>query len=383
MENKAYRDNPLVALSSAALSLPAFAATQPVQTEVSIKSTMYEEENIPSHKILIGSDERYDIVVNQFRLLSPLADAWSVGVNISKERMSGASPWGTITGLNGEASLIMSGATIHDSRTEISVNATHYGENRSLSVGLARSEEDDYKATAITLGGEWDFNNKLSTLSLGVSYSDDEIEPTDALIFGRVQEEEKDSRSMSIGWAQVLDKSSVLHAGLSITDHDGYLSDPYKLRDVRPDDRLEWAVSLRYRRYFDNQNAALHLDYRYYDDDWGIDSHTLYAAWYQNLGVKFQLVPSVRYYSQDEADFYLSTDNFTLPVTQAQSSDYRLSTYGAYTFGLKAIYNEVNWSVSLAVDRYISSESYGLSSGEEHPALLTFNMASISFDFRF
>ena len=73
--------------------------------------------------------------------------------------MSGASPWGTVAGVDGEASLIMSGATISEKRTEIALSAKHYGQNASYSVGVIRSEENDYEATAIRLGGEWDQNN--------------------------------------------------------------------------------------------------------------------------------------------------------------------------------------------------------------------------------
>jgi hypothetical protein len=288
-----------------------------------------------------------------------------------------------VEGLDGKPALIMSGATIRESRTEVSAATSRYFQNGSVGVGISHSEEDDYEADAIVLSGEWDFSQKLSTLAVGMSYSSDVIEPTDALLFDRVQKEDKRSRSFTIGWTQILNKSSVLQSGISLTKHDGYLTDPYKLRDVRPDERLEWAVSLRYRKYLEKASGAWHLDYRYYSDDWGVDSHTLETAWYQNLGSRFQFVPSVRYYSQREADFYLPFDDFTLPLTVDQSSDYRLSTYGAYTFGLKGIVNHNDWTVTISVDRYISREKYGLWNAEfEHPALLNFTLASIGFNIK-
>ena len=42
----------------------------------------------------------------------------------------------------------MSGATIQDSRTEVSVSAARYGENASAALTLTRSKEDDYEARA-------------------------------------------------------------------------------------------------------------------------------------------------------------------------------------------------------------------------------------------
>ena len=140
--------------------------------------------------------------------------------------MSGASPWGTVRGIDGNSTLIMSGATIRESRTEVSIGVNRYTNHASFGLAITHSTENDYEAHAIVLSGEWDFNNKLSTLTLGLSYSSDDIEPVDAALFGRVQKEDKHSRSFSIGWTQVLNKTSLLQSGVSVTKHDGYLTDP-------------------------------------------------------------------------------------------------------------------------------------------------------------
>ena len=376
--------NPFLALSSAAMSLPVFAASQPVETSFSVKASTYKEEDISSQAVISGSNSRYDIDIGQFRLVAPVGEAWSVDIGVAQETMTGASPWGTILGINGEPGLIMSGATIRDSRSQVDVTVTHHGDAQSVSVGVSRSDEDDYEAKAIKIGGEWDFNNKLSTLSLGFSYSSDDLSPTDALAFGRISEADKRTRSLAANYSQVLNKYSTMSAGLNVTKHDGFLTDPYKLRDVRPDERTEWALSLRYRRFFDNRNAALHLDYRYFNDDWGIDSHTIHTAWYQSIGARFQFVPSIRFYSQREADFYFSVDDFSLPQTTSQSSDFRLSGYGAWSFGIKGIYRADTWDVTVSFDQYRADESRGhASSAPEHPALLEFSLTSIGFNFRF
>ena len=377
------RPSPLVALTTAAMSLPAFAATQPAESTLSVGVSNYQEGDIPQHLVVGGDNRRYDIDIRQFRLLTPVGRHWSLGLDVSKETMSGASPWGTVLDSDGQPALIMSGATIRDSRTETSVTATRYGEDHSIALTLTRSEEDDYEATAPSLSGEWTFNDALTTLSAGLSYSTDDIEPTDATAFGRVVRAKRRSRSASVGVSQVIDRSSAIYAGLSVTDHAGYLSDPYKLRDVRPEERLERAVSVRYRRFLDRPNAALHLDYRYYVDDWGITSHTLHTSWYQNVGASWQVVPNVRYYSQSEADFYRSADDFSRPLDVAQSSDFRLSAYGAFTFGLKGIVRQPGWSLTIGADRYIGNEKYGLWSGIQHPARLDFTLASVVVDIEF
>ena len=377
------RRSPLAALTISAMSLPAFGATQPVESTLSVGVSNYREADIPQHFIASGDHRRYDIDIRQFRLLTPVGRQWSLGLDVSKETMSGASPWATVMGPDGEPELIMSGATIDDARTEVSVSAAHYGEDYSVALGLTHSKEDDYEAIAPSLSGEWTFNDDLSTLSMGLSWSNDTIEPTDTALFGRVPREEKRSRSASIGVSQVIDRSSAVYAGFSVTDHAGFLSDPYKLRDIRPDERFEWALGVRYRRFLELPNAALHLDYRYYDDDWGINSHTLHTSWYQNVSASFQVVPNLRYYSQSGADFYRPVDDFTLALDVDQSSDFRLSAYGAFTFGLKGIVQRPEWTVTISADRYLGNEKYGLSAGPQHPARLAFTLASVVFEVKF
>ena len=375
--------SPLNALTIAAMSLPAFAAPQPAESILSVGFSNYREADIPQHLVVGGDNRRYDIGIRQFRLLTPVGRNWSLDLALSQETMSGASPWGTVADADGEPALVMSGATIQDSRTEVNLSATHHGEEVSTGLTLTRSTEDDYEAHALSLSGEWTFNEDLTTLSLGASYSTDDVEPTDAEAFGRVRHEERRSRSASAGVSQVLDRASALYAGLSITEHAGYLSDPYKLRDIRPEERIESALAVRYRRFFDGPNAALHVDYRYYGDDWDITSHTVHTSWYQNLGAAFQVVPNLRYYSQSEADFYRTADDFALPLDRDQSSDFRLSAYGAFTFGLKGVIRQPGWSVTIGADRYVAKEKYGLASGSPHPAHLSFTLVSMVFDVKF
>lgn len=77
-------------------------------------------------------------------------------------------------------------------------------------------------------------------------------------------------------------------------------------------------------------------------------------AWHQNLGDVFSVVPTVRYYSQSAADFFTNLDNFLLPLPEYQSSDYRLSAFGAIS--LAADLGE--WITTLTVERYLANEKY-------------------------
>ena len=125
---------------------------------------------------------------------------------------------------------------------------------------------------------------------------------------------------------------------------------------------------------------ALHVDYRYFSDDWGIDAHTVDIAWHQNVGGRTAIIPFLRYHTQDEADFFANSVDFS---ERYYADDYRLSAYGAVSLGLKLRHDIGNWRLNLAAERYQSNNEWGIYGGEESPALVDFWRTSIGLDYRF
>ena len=150
--------------------------------------------------------------------------------------------------------------------------------------------------------------------------------------------------------------------GLSYTYSEGYLSDPYKLLDARPEAHERVALSLGYRQFFIAPDASLQIDYRYYGDSWGTDSHTVELGWAQNLSGHL-ITPYLRYYSQRQADFYT-----VIADTSARhyADDYRLSSFGALTIGARwAVALGDQWTLQLEAERYETDASWSLYSGAE------------------
>src|SRR5210317_1983486 len=120
----------LLALTSSALLLPAYqgvrADAPPEFVELGMRYSKYEEDNTQGSKTFGGSSQRYDIDAAQFHLLAPVADNWAVAVDVQWEDMSGASPWFVGQSLDGGPKVIMSGASIEDTRTEVSVTTRYY-----------------------------------------------------------------------------------------------------------------------------------------------------------------------------------------------------------------------------------------------------------------
>jgi len=385
-KNNIKKKSALAALTASALSLPALqvnASSQPVDNTISYRYSSYMEDDAKASDVATGSTDRYDIDIQQFKIIAPVGRNYSISFDSIFETMSGASPMGTQAGSDGQPQLVMSGASISEDRDDITIGVTHYGETMATGLSVGRSTENDYQATYYGVDWEWEFNQKNSAIQVAYSHSDDDITPTDALLFGRIQSASKDTDSINLGFSQIIDKLSLIQFGIGFSKDSGYLSDPYKINDVRPSDRSRFTAISRYRHFFKNSNAALHLDYRYYSDDWDVISHTLKVAWHKNVTNKVQLIPSLRYYSQTEANFYepFKVSGNTNPFF---SSDYRLSPYGAISAGLQIIHTFNNFSYTAKIERYEADKSFSLEKvAVENPGLVSYTLFSVGFDIKF
>lgn len=226
------------------------------------------------------------------------------------------------------------------------------------SVNGGVSEEPDYHSAFAGLGGRLDLNQKLTTLNLGLDYTNSDIsahlDPNASPYYdydyyanqvqvqpGPFGTEIKTLRAVRQDWnthfsvTQVLTKDALIESGVGYTRSTGYLANPYKVVDFvfvdpnqtpvdtgipglpalltpevqavlerRPDARDQVTWDARYVQYIEPLDAAFHFDYRFYHDDWGIDAHTFHLDWAQPLGWGWTLTPRFRYYSQSAADFY-------------------------------------------------------------------------------
>jgi len=378
------RQSALLALTSSALLLPAYqgvrADAPPEFTELGMRYSKYEEDNTQGSKTFGGSSERYDIDAAQFHLLAPVLDDWSVAVDLQWEDMSGASPWFVGQSLDGGPKVIMSGASIEDTRTEVSVTTRYYYDRGNAGLNYVHSDEDDYESDAVALDGAFNSADGMTTYSAAVSTSHDDISPTQGSVPTNTLNDDKDSSSAWVGVSRIISKNAIVRFGLAYTYREGFLTDPYKKNDRRPDEREEWVLGTGYRQYFIWPDGALQADYRYFDDDWGVASHTLDLAWHQNLGERTQLIPFLRYYSQSEADFFANVANTD---QRYFADDYRLSAFGAVSGGLRLRHEIGDWALSAVGERYETDESWGVFSGDESPALVNFWRYSFGLDYRF
>ena len=70
-----------------------------------------------------------------------------------------------------------------------------------------------------------EYNLKNTTLAVDASYASDELTPTDASDFGRIEQADKTSRSLAISISQILSRSQVAQFGYGVTKRSGFLAD--------------------------------------------------------------------------------------------------------------------------------------------------------------
>jgi hypothetical protein len=238
-----------------------------------------------------------------------------------------------------------------------------------LSVGASVSDEFDYTHTGVNARLARDFNNRNTTLSFGIALANDTIDPVGgspialAPMLGMGDNankqggQSKDVTDWLIGLTQVVNRHTIVQFNYSLSQADGYLTDPYKVLSVvdpvtgdpvpgpagsglyeylyesRPDARDKQSVFALLKRDFSGD--VLETSYRYLTDDWGIDSHTLELRYRFGFGAQRYLQPHVRFYQQTAAEFYRTVLFDGAPLPAYATADHRLGEFDGFTFGLK------------------------------------------------
>ncbi|HLF10814.1 MAG TPA: DUF3570 domain-containing protein [Gammaproteobacteria bacterium] len=238
-----------------------------------------------------------------------------------------------------------------------------------LSVGASLSDEYDYTHAGINARVARDFNNRNTTLSVGLALANDTISPVggsptpfspmlgEGNLSNRRGDQSKDVLDLLFGVTQVLNRKTLVQFNYSLSQSDGYLTDPYKILSVvdpltgnltpgpigsgvnrylyesRPETRDKQSLFALIKRDFNGD--VLDVSYRYMTDDWGIDSHTFDVHYRWNLSEGRYLQPHVRFYSQNAADFYQTVLFAGQALPSYATADYRLGKFDGITFGLK------------------------------------------------
>ncbi len=251
-------------------------------------------------------------------------------------------------------------ADLHERRKAWNASLSRQFSRVNVALGVGNSRESDYVSTGWSLNTITDFNQKNTSLLLGLAGTDDDIR-----VFYQSDQAKKRTHDLIAGVTQLLDPRTSVTFNLTWGRARGYLSDPYKLVEKtteiipglslpltvpenRPAERDKWIGYAGLNRAFPDLHGAVDASYRLYHDSYDTTAHTLDLAWFQNVGEKLILRPGLRYHEQDAASFYYYRLDGTAvvpvsgpprPAGPFYSSDYRLSALRTLTYGLKVIWN--------------------------------------------
>ena len=220
-----------------------------------------------------------------------------------------------------------------EDREEYSFGADFLIDNTTISAGYTSSEENDYSSNTYHLGLSHNMFGDLTTVSLGVSYGDDEVRRNQRDAngnfigndpnFGDNGKEQLERRNYRLGLTQVMTKDLIMNFAFEAVVDEGYTQNPYRtamiytssdqtINGVRipgfvqenyPDVRTSDAFAIR-ANYFLPYRAAINTELKYYTDTWGIRAKTFKIGYVHPYRERWTFDVSYRYYTQEQADFY-------------------------------------------------------------------------------
>ena len=358
----------------------ALAACALVGTGVAVDGAAEERDWSVDTSILsyAEADDRVSVVKTQGRLERALEDG-SLAVSLVHDTMSGASPTGalasddpevTYTGTSGGGFAAGGGdgsmGAFEDERVQVGLD--HEREllrALTFSYGAVVSRESDYDSYGASVALEKERLDRLGAVDVGLALTRDTIyrsdggdtpEPLADVRRGtRFERGARQTLETRLGASRVLNRRTLVGAGVTLALSDGYHSDPYKvvsaadaddrvvanLHESRPGSRLRTSLSGSLAHQLRDSTHSLHLDYRLYRDDWGVVSHTADVRFRHTLSPTRYLEPHLRLYRQSAADFHvrkLDVDERLepiLPESGHASADARLDGMRTVTLGLK------------------------------------------------
>lgn len=261
--------------------------------------------------------------------------------------------------------------TFRDTRVNFSASYSQpISRMQKIIYGGNVSKEFDFFSTGASATFMQDINQRNTTLSAGISFEYDVIDPVGGFATELTQMQASgspqnktdgtDTRTISeilLGVTQVIDKYTLMQFNYGFALSSGYHNDPYKVISVvdsstgdlvagdslpgtylyekRPDSRAKHSLYAKIKRFMSGDVAD--ISYRYMWDDWDVVSHTIDTHYRFNISPSFYLEPHVRYYDQQAAEFY----RYNITNIEAQnlpenlSADYRLGNLTAITAGIK------------------------------------------------
>ena len=363
------------ALLAAAMALPGLCLVTPIAHAETAPERGYVSFKVLDYLDSQPGAERIRVRAPALSALVPLGDQWSVSGTLITDSISGASP------AYHDAAI----TPLRDFRRAVDASVTHYLPQGTWSLGVSHSKEADYLSRSVYGTGTRSNDSKNTIWNWGLAVSNDDITPLKPIQKLPSGAQTKQTVDLIAGVTQVLSPNDLVQINLGWSQNQGYLSDPYKRLDQRPDSRTRQTLQVRWNHHLEDSGATVRTAYRYFQDSWQIRAHTLDLEHIQPLGEQWKVSSIVRYYSQSAARFYVESDGKISPfgprITPGldhQSLDSRLSAFGAITLGFKLTHQlSRDTQIDLKLEHYEQRSRWAMGAGSAN--LLPFRARSLSW----
>lgn len=216
----------------------------------------------------------------------------------------------------------------------------------AYSANLGVSSEYDYKS--LNFSGTWEgrFAQENFVVSITPQLYLDQAKDFDLQTAKTSEFKGRVISAMDFSASQLLSPKDIISFGYTFINMNGKLNNisnsvkvldnPYantfsRVEERLPNGRDRHALSTKYVHGF-NDEMAVHFGYRYYQDDWDVKAHTAEVGLRLSFleGDAF-VMPSFRYYSQEQTKYYFKE----LPTSKAlMTADSDLSSFDSQRIGL-------------------------------------------------
>ena len=300
-----------------------------------------------SYEYYLEEANRMAIRTHSVYFEQKLIDPVTVKGELTYDGISGSTPTGTYKypASKGQIRTVK----IDDIRRAVSVGVDAQLGNHTITPNFSYSYERDYTSYGISLNDAIAFNEKNTILHLGVARTFDSV-----LDYPRTADprswQEKETTDGLVGITQLLTPNTIFSADFTFGYASGFLNDPYRQvefvypghkfgvvrNESRPTDLYKQTLLTSITYYVEPLNGSIEGSYRFYHDSYEIYANTLALTWHQSLGKHLILEPGVRFYQQGAASFYEPLFKTSPDNLQYYSSDYRLSEFYSWDFGVLA-----------------------------------------------
>jgi hypothetical protein len=382
-----------ISLALASASCALLGVSSPVQAASHVEAGDWD---LNAAILIYSEPDRVQAIEPVFQAKKWLDTDESLTFKLTLDSLTGASATGavptdsvqTFTTPSGDASYLIQpnttplDPTFLDTRVAFNVSwEKPLSRLTKMVLGGNISKEYDYSSISASALFSWDLNQRNTTLSAGLSLASDTISPVGnvPIPFGEMapagdpqprgaESEDKTTTDLLLGVTQVINRNSLVQFNYSLSQSDGYHTDPYKFLTVvddatgrpefvsgtlpkvlfenRPESRTKNSLFALYKHFFSGD--VMDLSYRYMWDDWGLTSNTFDAHYRIRTSANSYWQPHFRYYMQNETDFFdyylLKSDVDAGNIPANATADYRLGDMDAITLGLK--YGYKDWSAT-------------------------------------